>query len=160
MKNPNEKHIDVTRCSKCGCDRDQARTIDQTSHCYRYRLPSAFTFRFVHSKQVRTGFSACRSIKPPRFGHQRTAGHVTEATVGGCAFIRIDVPEGDGFRTEFYGNGAIYSMRPVSEDIAREIVRTHSSPPVSPYEVSSLLKRLQPAAEDADADESSEEPLW
>jgi hypothetical protein len=95
------------------------------------------------------------------FGHQRTAGHVTEATIGGCAFIRIDVPEGDGFRTEFYGNGAIYSMRPVSEEIAREIVKTHSSPPVSPYEVSSLLKRLQPHAnEDTDADDPSEEIPW
>ena len=79
------------------------------------------------------------------FGHQRTAGHVTEATIGGCAFIRIDVPEGDGFRTEFYGNGAIYSMRPVSEEIAREVVKSHSNPPASSYEVSSLLKRLQPA---------------
>lgn len=81
------------------------------------------------------------------FGHQRTAGHVTEATIGGCAFIRIDVPEGEGFRTEFYGNGAIYSMRPVSEEIAREVVKSHSAPPVSSYEVSSLLKRLQPATE-------------
>jgi hypothetical protein len=81
------------------------------------------------------------------FGHQRTAGHVTEATIGGCAFIRIDVPEGDGFRTEFYGNGAIYSMRPVSEEIAREVVKSHSNPPVSSDEVSSLLKRLQPAPE-------------
>lgn len=79
------------------------------------------------------------------FGHQRTAGHVTEATIGGCAFIRIDVPEGDGYRTEYYGNGAVYSMRPVSEEIAREVVKTHVSQPVSQYEVSSLLKRLQPA---------------
>lgn len=95
------------------------------------------------------------------FGHQRTAGHVTEASIGGCAFIRIDVPEGDGFRTEYYGNGAIYSMRPVSEEIAREVVKSHSSPPVAPYEVSSLLKRLRPAvSESEDADQSGEEIPW
>lgn len=82
------------------------------------------------------------------FGHQRTAGHVTEASIGGCAFIRIDVPDGDGYRTEYYGNGAIYSMRPVSEEIAREIVKSHSTPPVSQYEVSSLLRRLAPAESD------------
>lgn len=87
------------------------------------------------------------------FGHQRTAGHVTEASIGGCAFIRIDVPEGDGYRTEYYGNGAIYSMRPVSEEIAREIVKTHSAPPVSQYEVSSLLRRLAPSSQhEADND--------
>lgn len=95
------------------------------------------------------------------FGHQRTAGHVTEASIGGCAFIRIDVPEGDEFRTEYYGNGAIYSMRPVSEEIAREVVKTHSTPPVTAYEVSSLLKRLAPAtipaSEDRDYGQTNEE---
>lgn len=91
------------------------------------------------------------------FGHQRTAGHVTEASIGGCSFIRIDVPEGEGFRTEYYGNSAIYSMRPVSEEIAREVVKTHSSPPVSRYEVSSLLKRLQPATTGG-SDEPFEDP--
>lgn len=81
------------------------------------------------------------------FGHQRTAGHVTEATIGGCSFVRIDVPEGEGYRTEYYGNGAIYSMRPVSEEIARAVVQNGVSAPVSQYEVSSLLKRIGPAAE-------------
>jgi hypothetical protein len=84
------------------------------------------------------------------FGHQRTAGHVTEATIGGCAFLRIDVPEGEGYRTEYYGQGAIYSMRPVSEEIAREVVRSHASPPVSTYDMSHLLKRLE-ASKEAEA---------
>lgn len=79
------------------------------------------------------------------FGHQRTAGHVTEATIGGCAFLRIDVPEGEGYRTEYYGQGAVYSMRPVSEDIAREVVKNHAMPPVSQYDMSALMKRLKAA---------------
>lgn len=90
------------------------------------------------------------------FGHQRTAGHVTEATVGGCAFIRIDVPEGEGFRTEYYGNGAVYSMRPVSEEIAREVVKSNITQPVHSYEVSSLLKRLAPAS----SNDPDEETPW
>lgn len=92
------------------------------------------------------------------FGHQRTAGHVTEATIGGCAFIRIDIPEDEGYRTEYYGNGAIYSMRPVSEEIAREVVKSGISQPVHQYEVSSLLKRLAPPA--TPADEPDEEIPW
>lgn len=78
------------------------------------------------------------------FGHVRLAGRVTEATIGGCSFLRCDVPEGEGYRTEYYGNGAIYSLRPVSEEIARAFVESHQTAPVSPYEVSSLLKRIGP----------------
>jgi len=71
------------------------------------------------------------------------------------------VPDGDGLRTEYYGNGAIYSMRPVSEEIAREVVKSHSAPPVSPYEVSSLLKRLAPAsAASENPEEGDEEIPW
>lgn len=87
------------------------------------------------------------------FGHARTAGHVTEASIGGCSFIRVDVPEGEGFRTEYYGNGAIYSMRPVSEEIAREVVKNGVTQPVHQYEVSSLLKRLAPARDQGDPEE-------
>lgn len=55
------------------------------------------------------------------FGHQQLAGHIAEAQIGGCAFVRVDVPE-CGMRpawTRFFGNGAIYSMTPTSEEIAR-----------------------------------------
>ncbi len=55
------------------------------------------------------------------FGHQRIAGKASEATIGGCAFLRIDVPEHAGREafTKYYGNGAIYSMTPVTEQVAR-----------------------------------------
>ena len=73
------------------------------------------------------------------FGHQRTAGHVTEATIGGCSFIRIDVPEKDGgYRTEYYGNGAVYSMRPVTEEIAKAIA-LRAAAPVSAWDLQRLL---------------------
>lgn len=55
------------------------------------------------------------------FGHTQIAGKVSEQTVAGTGFIRVDVPKTskrDGF-TRFYGPGAIYSMTPVSEEIAR-----------------------------------------
>lgn len=90
------------------------------------------------------------------FGHQRTAGHVTEATIGGCSFIRIDVPEKDDkYRTEYYGNGAVYSMRPVSEEVARKIAEGASTP-VSAWEISRL--GLNPMA-DSMIDDDDDAPF-
>lgn len=75
------------------------------------------------------------------FGHVRLAGHVTEATIGGCALLRVDVPyraneEGEGVKfTRYYGNGAIYSMTPVTEETARLVGDGNSAPAVQPWEM-------------------------
>jgi BMFP domain-containing protein YqiC len=55
-------------------------------------------------------------------GHAQTAGRVGRPSEWG-GLLRVDVPEGDGYRTEFYGMTAIYSIRFVSEEIARAFVR-------------------------------------
>lgn len=54
-------------------------------------------------------------------GHARLAGRVTEQTIGGHAFIRVDVPaiEGQPGFTRYLGPGAIYSLTLVTEAIAR-----------------------------------------
>lgn len=69
------------------------------------------------------------------FGHTQIAGLVTEATIGGCSFVRVDVPEinGQPAFTKFYGNGAIYSMTPVGETEARMALEHIMPKPVSVY---------------------------
>lgn len=69
------------------------------------------------------------------FGHQRIAGFVTEAEIGGCSFVRVDVPAVDGSQaiSKFYGNGAIYSMTPVSKEIAELFVRRFKPAPLNVY---------------------------
>jgi hypothetical protein len=50
-------------------------------------------------------------------GHAKTAGIIRTSDLGGL--LRVDVPVGEGFRTEYYGAQAIYAIRVVSEEIAR-----------------------------------------
>jgi hypothetical protein len=50
-------------------------------------------------------------------GHGQTAGIIKTSDLGGL--LRVDVPIGEGFRTEYYGAQAIYAIRVVSEEIAR-----------------------------------------
>lgn len=67
------------------------------------------------------------------FGHTLIAGKVSEAAIGGCAFLRVDVPElnGQPAFTKFYSNGAIYSMTPCSEEVARAALKQIAPAPVS-----------------------------
>ena len=82
------------------------------------------------------------------FGHQQIAGRVTEASIGGCSFLRVDVPDqpaipGDAAYqwdkgqpatptyTRYFGNGAIYAMSPCTEAAARGVAaRIRVKPPI------------------------------
>lgn len=77
------------------------------------------------------------------FGHAQIAGKVTEATIGGCSFLRVDVPDDDGNPgfTKFFGNGAIYSMTPCGEQVARAALKQIRPAPINVY-IPSLAKIL------------------
>jgi hypothetical protein len=75
------------------------------------------------------------------FGHTRLAGRVTEQTIAGAGLIRVDVPglpatkfnpEQPGF-TRLIGPGAIYSITPVSEEIAVRAAQSMRVQAVSVY---------------------------
>lgn len=77
------------------------------------------------------------------FGHQRLAGLVSEDSIGGCSFVRVDVPrdEGDGFTfTRYLGNGAIYAINVVDEAIARAAAQRIAARPVYGYEIPALAQ--------------------
>ena len=69
------------------------------------------------------------------FGHQTYVGQVQQHAIGGCAFVRVDVPAtGDQpAYTKIFGNGAIYSITPVAEDLARELVERYRPSPIATY---------------------------
>jgi len=69
------------------------------------------------------------------FGHARLAGLVTEQTIGGNSFVRVDVPAvgGNAEFTKLYGQGAIYAMSFVDRDVALAAAERLDEKPVSVY---------------------------
>ena len=75
-------------------------------------------------------------------GHRRLAGLVSEATIAGAGFIRIDIPktaEKDGdqefMTTQFYRPDSIYAITPTTEAIARAVANNTVFRPVERYEL-------------------------
>jgi len=72
------------------------------------------------------------------FGHSQIAGLISEEEVAGAMFLRVDVPavtEGREPFTRYFGNGAIYSITPVAEEIARRAVEALRPRPVTVWGV-------------------------
>ena len=60
------------------------------------------------------------------FGHTRIAGLVTEQVIAGQGFVRVDVPEttrSPAF-SRIFGPSAIYSMTPITEELARQLAES------------------------------------
>jgi len=70
-------------------------------------------------------------------GRQVIAGRVTEQTIGGCALLRVDIPEVDGTPafTKFYGASSIYCLTPCDEATARAAVAGLRPKPVNVYQL-------------------------
>lgn len=77
------------------------------------------------------------------FGHQKIVGKVSEATLAGGSFLRVDVPEFNKHPafTRFYGPGAIYSINPVTEEIARGLMENYRNEPVSRFELPQIEEK-------------------
>lgn len=70
------------------------------------------------------------------FGHNQRVGRLSVTNTGVEILYRLDVPQGDGMRTEFYGKGAIYSIMPVSEEVAHIIAKKlEPAAPISEWDL-------------------------
>ena len=85
-------------------------------------------------------------------GHKKFAGFVTEQSVGGTSFVRIDVPEVavagrtlPAF-TKLFGAGSIYCISPCTEETAKAFAAQLRSEAFSLYEAP-RLPAPSPAAE-------------
>lgn len=85
-------------------------------------------------------------------GHSRYAGRVTEQAIGGCNFVRVDVPKIDQSTperaditqafTKLLGQSSIFAITPVSEEVARHFAASIRAAPVHVYD----LPRVHQAA--------------
>lgn len=94
------------------------------------------------------------------FGHQKIAGRVTEQVIGGQTFIRVDVPATTRHPqfTRMFGSGAIYSITPVSEEIARRAAERVYAEPVTVYIEPS--RQLPSTTADEDDDDHDNTDGW
>ncbi len=79
-------------------------------------------------------------------GHQTYAGLVTEQTLGGASFVRIDVPESEGIPafSKCFGAASIYCITPVTEEVARLRARSLRQAPLSVYDLPAEIRdRIQ-----------------
>jgi hypothetical protein len=71
------------------------------------------------------------------FGFKKIAGRVSEVTVAGGSFLRVDIPGPDGktIASPHYGPAAIYSLTPTTEEIAKAFALQHQPEPVTRWEL-------------------------
>ena len=92
-------------------------------------------------------------------GHVRIAGLVTEVERFGSKLGRIDIPNGDGFTTQFFNGNSIYRLTPTTEEIARHLAQSTQPEPVHRWELPKLNAGT-PNAIDADLDDDDEDPPY
>jgi len=66
-------------------------------------------------------------------GHNAIAGAISEVSIAGSAFLRVDVPAlaGQPAFTKFFGGSAIYAITPTDEATARQAAERLAIRPVS-----------------------------
>lgn len=69
-------------------------------------------------------------------GHRRLAGYLCEQEIAGAAFLRIDIPSGDGvLASQFYALAAVYGITPTTEEVARAVAQHNQPQPVHRWEL-------------------------
>lgn len=77
------------------------------------------------------------------FGHNQIAGKCSEQNIAGTNMLRVDVPETTkrpSF-TRFLGNGAIYAINPVTEEVAKYWAEALHVSPINAWDVREFMKK-------------------
>ena len=92
--------------------------------------------------EIQSGFDQWAIIE--LLGHVKIAGHVTEVEMFGSKLGRVDIPNDDGFTTQYFNGSSLYRLTPTTEDIARAVAKNNQPAPVYRWELPET-KQLTPA---------------
>lgn len=83
------------------------------------------------------------------FGHNRLSGKVTEQTIGGASFIRVDVPETNSQPafSRLLNPSAIYAINPITEETMIEMARNLDKAPLASWDVRETVRKAKAALE-------------
>jgi hypothetical protein len=90
-------------------------------------------------------------------GHVRLAGRLSEEEKFGAKMGRLDIPDGDGFVTQYFGGGSVYRITVCTEAVARQVCRQTSPAPVSPWDFPKQLPAPAKAWDEDHEDDAPEE---
>jgi hypothetical protein len=78
-------------------------------------------------------------------GRQRIAGLVTEATIAGAGYLRVDVPEtkSESKFTRFISPNSIYAINPVTEEVARVYAENLRVKPIDAWDIQAFMKKVE-----------------
>lgn len=78
------------------------------------------------------------------FGHTRISGKVTDQSIGGSTFVRVDVPDTSVQPkfTRFLNPSAIYAINPVTEDVMKEMADRIGQKPIDSWDIREMQKKL------------------
>ncbi len=89
-------------------------------------------------------------------GHVRIAGLVTEVERFGSKLGRIDIPNVEGFTTQFFNGASVYRLTPTTEDIARAVAVSTQPAPIHRWELPKLSAGNPDAIDAANDDDDDE----
>lgn len=92
-------------------------------------------------------------------GHRQRIGQAREEEIAGGLMLRIDIPtEGEDYATEYYGSSSIYSIRPISEEVARSHWQARDPRPARPVDFKPEPQIEDHSNHDPDFDDLNDEP--
>jgi hypothetical protein len=91
------------------------------------------------------------------FGHNQIAGKCSEQNIAGTNMLRVDVPETERHPsfTRFLGNGAIYAINPVTEEIAKHWANSLEVSPVNAWDIREYIRKQNLALHEGSSEEDN-----
>jgi hypothetical protein len=77
-------------------------------------------------------------------GHQTMAGKITEQTIAGVSFLKIDVPETkyQPAFTRLVNPSSVYAINPITEDIMNEMAARYRKAPILSWDAHSMVTKM------------------